>query len=114
MGTREDSPADSWGFAEGDAITEDLTAIKLLGGGTTYEAYLAFDDVTYAPTVVKIVRPHRVDDESSLRGLAREVDALSMVNHHVVARGILVPVRGGHLAPRRGGLVRAGRRAGRR
>ena len=88
MGTRDDTPADGWGFAEGDAITDDLTAIKLLGGGTTYEAYLAFDDVTYAPTVVKIVRPHRVDDESSLRGLAREVDALSMVNHHVVARGM--------------------------
>jgi serine/threonine-protein kinase len=88
MGMRDDTPADSWGFAEGDAITDDLTAIKLLGGGTTYEAYLAFDDVTYAPTVVKVVRPHRVDDESSLRGLAREVDALSMVNHHVVARGL--------------------------
>jgi serine/threonine-protein kinase len=88
MGTREGSSGHGWGFVEGDAITDDLTAIKLLGGGTTYEAYLAFDDVTYAPTVVKIVRPHRVDDESSLRGLAREVDALSMVNHPVVARGL--------------------------
>lgn len=79
---------DSWGFVEGDAITDDLTAIKLLGGGTSYEAYLAFDDVTYAPTVVKVVRPHRIDDESSLRGLAREVDTLSLVNHPVVARGL--------------------------
>jgi serine/threonine-protein kinase len=84
MGTRDDS----WGFAEGDPITDDLTAIRLLGGGSSYEAYLAFDDVTYAPTVVKVVRPHRVDDESSLRGLRREVDTLSMVNHPVVARGL--------------------------
>ena len=88
MGTRADVREDGWGFAEGDTITEDLTAIKLLGGGTSYEAYLAFDDVTYAPTVVKVVRPHRVDDESSLRGLTREVDTLSRVNHPVVARGL--------------------------
>jgi serine/threonine protein kinase len=80
--------ADSWDLAEGDAITGDLTAIRLLGGGTTYEAYLAFDDITYAPTVVKVVRPHRIDDESSLRGLEREVEMLGSVNHPVVARGL--------------------------
>lgn len=79
---------DSWGFAEGDAITDDLTAIRLLGGGTSYEAYLAFDDLTYAPTVVKVVRPHRVDDSSTLRGLEREVEMLGSVNHPVVARGL--------------------------
>ena len=39
---------DTWGFAEGDAITPDLTAMRLLGE-EAYEAYLAFDDVTYAP-----------------------------------------------------------------
>jgi serine/threonine-protein kinase len=79
---------ESWGFAEGDAITDDLTAIRLLGGGTTYEAYLAFDDVTYGPTVVKVVRPHRRGDASSLRGLEREVEMLGSVNHPVVARGL--------------------------
>lgn len=79
---------DSWGFAEGDPITDDLTAIRLLGGGTSYEAYLAFDDLTYAPTVVKVVRPHRVDDSSTLRGLEREVEMLGSVNHPVVARGL--------------------------
>jgi eukaryotic-like serine/threonine-protein kinase len=79
---------ESWGFENGDPITPDLTAIRLLGGGSSYEAYVAFDDVTYAPTVVKVLRPHRVDDESSLRGLRREVDTLSMVNHPVVARGL--------------------------
>jgi serine/threonine protein kinase len=88
MGKREDTSEETWGLVEGDAITDDLTAIKLLGGGTSYEAYLAFDDVTYAPTVVKVVRPNRVEDESTLRGLAREVDTLSMVNHPVVARGL--------------------------
>ena len=76
----------SWGFAEGDPITAELTAVRRLGGGSGYEAYLAFDEVTYGPVVVKIVRPDQVADEHSLRGLAREVDALATVNHPVVVR----------------------------
>jgi serine/threonine protein kinase len=78
----------SWGFAEGDAITAELTAVRRLGGGSGYEAYLAFDEVTYGPVVVKVVRPDQVTDEHSLRGLAREVDALATVNHPVVVRGL--------------------------
>jgi eukaryotic-like serine/threonine-protein kinase len=79
---------DSWGLREGDPITAELTAMRLLGGGSSYEAYLAFDEITYAPVVVKMVRPDRVDDESSLRGLRREVAALADVNHPVVVRGL--------------------------
>ena len=84
----------SWGFAQGDPITEELTAIRLLGGGTSYEAYLAFDDVTYAPAVVKVLRPRRAGEASSLRGLRREVDTLSKVNHPVVARGLRAVLEG--------------------
>ena len=79
---------DSWGFRQGDPITPDLTAMKLLGGGEAYEAYLAFDDITYAPVVVKVVRPAQVEDASTLRGLRREVDTLSAVNHPVIVRGL--------------------------
>jgi serine/threonine protein kinase len=79
---------DSWRLAEGDPITGDLTAVRLLGGGSSYEAYLAFDEITYAPVVVKVVRPGLVTDESSLRGLRREVEALATVNHPVVVRGL--------------------------
>jgi serine/threonine protein kinase len=85
---------DSWRFAEGDAITDALTATRLLGGGEAYEAYLAFDDLTYAPVVVKVVRPGQVQDESSLRGLRREVEALARVNHPVVVRGLRSVVDG--------------------
>lgn len=85
---------DSWGFHDGDPITADLTAIRLLGGGSTYEAYVAFDDITYAPTVVKVVRPHRVADDASIRGLRREVETLSRVNHPVVARGLRAVLEG--------------------
>jgi len=84
MGERHDT----WGFVEGDEITRDLTAMKLLGGGEVYEAYLAFDDVTYGPVVVKVVRPDQVSDARSLRGLRREVDTLSRVNHPAVVRGL--------------------------
>jgi serine/threonine protein kinase len=78
----------SWGFVQGDEITRDLVAVKRLGGGSAYEAYLAFDEITYGPVVVKVVRPDQVADESSLRGLRREVHALATVNHPVVVRGL--------------------------
>ncbi|MCY7397122.1 MAG: serine/threonine protein kinase [Nocardioides sp.] len=78
----------SWHLGEGDEITAELTAVRLLGGGSSYEAYLAFDEITYAPVVVKVIRPGLVADESSLRGLRREVEALAVVNHPVVVRGL--------------------------
>ncbi len=76
------------GPRRGRGITPDLTAVRLLGGGAAYEAYLCFDEVTYAPVVVKVLRPGQVDDASGLRGLEREVDTLSRVNHPVVVRGL--------------------------
>ena len=77
-----------WGLREGDAITEDLVAVRRLGGGATYEAYLAFDEVTWGPVVAKLVRPDLVEDASSLRGLRREAEALTTVNHPVVVRAL--------------------------
>src|SRR5680860_67612 len=85
---------DTWGFVEGDAITTELTAMRLLGGGEAYEAYLAVDETTYAPVVVKILRPAQVDNGSSLRGLIRKVDALARINHPVVVRGLRSVVDG--------------------
>ncbi|MDN4173970.1 serine/threonine-protein kinase [Nocardioides sp. SOB77] len=79
---------DSWDLTQGDAITPELTAVKLLGGGSSYEAFLAFDDVTYAPVVVKVLRPGLVADASARRGLRREVEALATVNHPVVVRAL--------------------------
>ena len=62
--------------------------MRLLGGGGAYEAYLAFDEITYSPVVVKVLRPAQVTDRASLRGLRREVTALAAVNHPVVVRGL--------------------------
>ena len=77
---------DSWNFAEGDQLTPDLTAMRFLGGGSSYEAYLAFDEITFSPVVVKVIRPGGVEDESSLRGLRHEVAALTAINHPVMVR----------------------------
>lgn len=78
----------SWELREGDAITDELTAVRRLGGGATYEAYLAFDEVTWGPVVTKVVRPDLVEDASSLRGLRREVEALASISHPVVVRAL--------------------------
>src|SRR5687768_5360473 len=79
---------DSWGFEPGDTITGELTAMRVLGGGAAYEAVLAFDEVTYASVVVKVVRPAQVSDEGTLRGLRREVEMLRQVNHPAVVRAL--------------------------
>lgn len=83
-----DLTKDSWGFVEGDAITAELTAVHKLGGGAAYEAWLAFDEHTFVPVVVKVLRPGQVSDGSSLRGLRREVRALAEVNHPSVVRAL--------------------------
>ncbi|WP_166390572.1 serine/threonine-protein kinase [Nocardioides ochotonae] len=79
---------DGWDLREGDPITPELSVVRLLGGGSAYEAYLAFDEVTYGPVVVKVLRPGQVEDPDSLRGLRREVEALATVNHPVVVRAL--------------------------
>lgn len=82
----DDVDTTSWGLREGDLITPELTAQRRLGGGSAYEAYLAFDEVTLSPVVVKLVRPDQVTDSGTLRGLRREVECLTLVNHPVVVR----------------------------
>lgn len=77
---------DTWGLDSGDPITPVLSAMKPLGGGSAYEVFLAFDEVTYGPVVVKVVRPSRVSDEGTLRGLRREVAMLDRVRHPAVVR----------------------------
>ncbi|MEZ0284697.1 MAG: serine/threonine-protein kinase [Thermoleophilia bacterium] len=60
--------------------------MRPLGGGSRYEAYLAWDDDLYSLVVAKVVRPDRVDDEASLRGLRGEVAVLERLSHPVIVR----------------------------
>ncbi len=77
----------SWELAEGDEIAPGRTALKRLGGGRRYDAYLAFDGHMHAVVVCKVVRPHLVEDDRTLRGLAEEWKMLSRLDHPVIVRG---------------------------
>jgi eukaryotic-like serine/threonine-protein kinase len=77
----------SWGFAEGEDIVPGRYAVKFLGGGTRYEAYLAHDEELLSLVVVKILRPSRVTDGGALQGLAAEERVLRDLDHPVIARG---------------------------
>ena len=76
----------SWAFEQGDEIVPGRHALRLLGGGIRYEAYLAFDDLLYSLVVVKVLRPDRTDDSSALRGLAREAEMARRLSHPVLMR----------------------------
>jgi serine/threonine protein kinase len=75
-----------WGLSEGDEIVPGRHALKRLGGGHRYEAYLAWDDHLHAVVVIKVVRPSLVDDRHTLEGLAAEVEALARLNHPGLVR----------------------------
>jgi eukaryotic-like serine/threonine-protein kinase len=77
---------DRWRFRQGDEIHPGRTALKLLGGGRRYEAYLASDDTLLTTVVVKVLRPSRTADDSALRGLAEEYDTLRSLNHPSICR----------------------------
>jgi serine/threonine protein kinase len=76
----------TWELAEGDEIAPGVTALELLGGGTRYEAFLAFDEQLHHVVVAKVLRPDRLEDEAAQRGLANEAAALASLNHPAISR----------------------------
>jgi len=82
-----DAAKASWGFVEGAEIVPGRHAVRLLGGGHRYEAYLAWDDELRALVAVKIVRPDLVDHPGVLAGMAGEARALERLSHPVIVRG---------------------------
>ncbi|HEX5938237.1 MAG TPA: serine/threonine-protein kinase [Actinomycetota bacterium] len=86
---------DEWGFEVGDEIAEGLTAVSLLGGGRSYEAYLAWDDRLHALVVVKVLRPGVAGDPGARRRIAGEADALAALQHPVLPRGFGAAIDGG-------------------
>jgi eukaryotic-like serine/threonine-protein kinase len=77
---------DTWGFAEGDLIAPGRHAVRLLGGGRRYEAYLVWDDTLHALVVAKVVRPGQAASERTLAGLAGEAEALEQLAHPSLVR----------------------------
>ena len=76
----------SWGFEEGDEIFPGRSAVRLLGGGRRYEAYLSWDDELLTLVTVKILRPHLSDDPGALADLQREARALAALEHPSLVR----------------------------
>jgi serine/threonine protein kinase len=75
-----------WNFREGAEIAEGVRAVRLLGGGLRYEAYLAWHDHLRALVVVKVLRPDLVDDEVTRAGLRGEARALDELAHPMLLR----------------------------
>ena len=61
-------------------------AVRLLGGGRRYEAYLAWDDELLALVVAKILRPDQVDDPAALAALAAEARMVESLGHPAIVR----------------------------
>ncbi|HSL10186.1 MAG TPA: serine/threonine-protein kinase [Actinomycetota bacterium] len=79
-------PKERWGLEEGDLLAPGLHAVRLLGGGERYEAYLAFDERRRYLVVVKILRPDQVEDRAALRGMRREAEIGGALQHPVIMR----------------------------
>jgi len=86
---------DVWGFEEGDEIAPGRYAVRLLGGGRRYEAYLAWDDVLHALVVVKAIRPAQVGSPGTLAGMAGEAEALGSLAHPSIVRSFDAVLDGG-------------------
>lgn len=83
-----------WDFEEGTEFVLGRFALKKLGGGYDYEAYLTWDDKLYALVVAKCLRPHLVDDTHALNSLRREAGHLLNLKHPVVVRGFDAVIEG--------------------
>lgn len=80
------SPPEEWGFEEGAELAPERFAVRLLGGGERYESYLAWDERLLSLVVVKVLRPHLVEDRHALKGLAAEARMLRRLSHPVLVR----------------------------
>jgi serine/threonine protein kinase len=76
----------TWGLEPGDAIAPGRSALRLLGGGSRFETYLAWDERLYALVVAKLVRPDQVQDPLVLHDLRQEAEAIERLAHPVVVR----------------------------
>ena len=77
----------SWEFEEGHEIAPGRSVLKPIGGGSAYEVLLVWDDRLFSIMVAKVVRPDQLEDESTMRGLRREAEALRTLAHPGLIRG---------------------------
>ncbi|MEX1168662.1 MAG: serine/threonine-protein kinase [Chloroflexota bacterium] len=85
-GAIEQTQDRSWRFRPAEAIVPGRNALKLLGGGDRYEAYVAWDERLHLEVVAKILRPQLVDDPRARAAIAAEAEALERLQHPVLVR----------------------------
>lgn len=83
---RAEEPKSTWELGEGDEIAPGRSAIRLLGGGERYEAYLAWDEQLLSLVVAKVLRPSMVDDPRARNAITAEAALLRRLQHPVIAR----------------------------
>ena len=71
----------SWGFERGDEIAPHRTMQAPLGGGARFEVVLAWNHRRMTRSVVKVLRPHLVDDPRATRSMLREGRLLGRLEH---------------------------------
>lgn len=84
----------AWDLAEGDQIAPGLTALRMLGGGERYEAYVAWDERLLSLVVAKLLRPGRVGDQRARDAMAAEAAMLRRLRHPVIVRAFDVVTDG--------------------
>jgi serine/threonine protein kinase len=75
-----------WLLREGEPIVPGLDAVRHLGGGKIFQAYLAWDGRRRALVVAKVLRPHVLEDHGAVTALGREAAALGRLSHPVLPR----------------------------
>lgn len=93
-GPEEEQDPTRWNLDEGEEIVPGRFALKRLGGGYDYEAYLAWDDHLYSLVVAKCLRPHLLDNGKARSAMEREAGHLLSLNHPVVVRGFTAVLDG--------------------
>ena len=86
----------SWSFDEGDEIAPGRHAVRLLGGGHRYEAYLAWDDLMRSLVVAKVLRPGQAEDDGARAILAHEARLLERLAHPLLVRSFGGSADGSH------------------
>ena len=83
------APADTepkWDLRRGQEIDKSLVVIDALGAGSRYEVYRAWDRVLFCEVAVKLIRPHRVEDDRAISGFEREVAIGMRLTHPNLVR----------------------------
>lgn len=75
-----------WDLRRGQEIDRSLVVIDPLSTGSRYETYRAWDRVLFCEVAVKVIRPHRVEDDRALEGFERETTIGTRLAHPNLVR----------------------------